>query len=293
MSKIAIVTDSTAGLPAEVVTQFQIQVVPLKIQWEGITFRDGVDITPSQFYTRLAYDPAIPITSQPSTQEFLEVYQALAPTCDGIVVPLVSSGISGTYSAAQTAAEEFAGSTSGGDIPSASRPPVTVIDTRSTTAGQAMIVLEAARAAVAGGSLDEVVHAAQRVMQTLRVYFGVDTLEFLHRGGRIGGAARFLGALLDIKPLLTINAEGKLDGLERVRTRHKALNRLVELAVEAAGSRPAHLGTYYATTPADAESLRQTICARAKVVESAVYELSPVLGVHVGPGAIGVAVWVE
>jgi len=141
MTKIAILTDSTANLPMEWIEQYNVRVMPLKIHWGNETFLDGVDITPNEFYTRLSHSKSLPTTSQPSIQDFLQAFENLADRADGIVVPLISSGISGTVASAQAAARQF------------SRVPVEIVDTHVTSAGQALVVLAAARAAAQGKSL--------------------------------------------------------------------------------------------------------------------------------------------
>jgi DegV family protein with EDD domain len=277
MSKIAIVTDSTAYLPSEWVAQYQVRVVPLKVHWGDETYLDGVDILPQEFYERLAHSKSLPTTSQPSVHDFLQVFESLADQSDGIVVLLISSGISGTVNSARAAAREF------------SRLPVEIVDTRVTSTGQALAVLAAARAAVQGKSLQEVRQAADEVVQRLRIFFAVDTLEYLHRGGRIGGASRFLGTALNIKPILYFNPEGKLDALERVRTRVKALRRLEALVGEAGNGHPLHVGIMHASAPQAAQEFCEQISRRFHCQEIFAHELSPVIGTHVGPGTIGIA----
>lgn len=237
MSKIAIVTDSSAYLPTKWIEQYNLRVVPVKIHWGDKTFLDGVDITPIEFYTRLAHSTSLPTTSQPSIQDFLQVFESLSDQSDGIVAPLISSGISGTMASAQAAAQEY------------SRLPVEIVDTKVTSAGLALVVLAAARAAAQGKSLQEVRQAADEVVRRLHMFFAVDTLEYLHRGGRIGGASRYLGTALSIKPILFFNSEGKIDALERVRTKGKALQRLIALAEEKANGHPLHLGVIHANAP--------------------------------------------
>ncbi len=281
MTKIAILTDSTANLPREWVEQYNVQVIPLKIHWGNDTFLDGVDITPDEFYTRLSHSKSLPTTSQPSTQDFLQVFESLADGADGIVVPLISSGISGTVASAQSAASQF------------SRVPVEIVDTRVTSAGQALVVLAAARAAAQGKSLQEVHQVADEVVQRMHLFFAVDTLEYLHRGGRIGGASRYLGTMLNVKPILYFDLAGKLDALERVRTKGKALQRLTALAEEKANGHPLHLSVIHANAPEIAQEFREQITHRLHCEEVFTMELSPVIGVHVGPGTIGVALYAE
>jgi DegV family protein with EDD domain len=281
MTKIAIVTDSTANLPAEWVEQYDVHVIPLQIHWENDTFRDGVDITPSDFYARLSHSKTLPTTSQPSVQDFLQVFESLADQADGIIVPLISSGISGTVASALAAAREF------------TRIPVEVIDTHITSTGQVLIILAAARAAARGESLQEVKRAANEVVQRLQVFFAVDTLEYLYRGGRINGASRYMGTVLDIKPILFFNSEGKIDALERVRTKRKALQRLIFLAEQQANGQPVNVGIVHANVPQAAQKFRDEVAQRLNCKEIFIGEFSPVISVHVGPGTIGIALYAE
>jgi DegV family protein with EDD domain len=282
MPKIAIVTDSTAYLPAKIIKRYQLRVIPLKIHWGEETYLDGVDITPAEFYSRLAKDSVVPTTSQPSMQEFLQVFNNLiSDGYEGIVAPLISSGISGTVASALAAAREF------------SHLPVEIVDTRSTSAGQGLVVLAAARAAAQGKSLMEVRRVAEEVAQRLHVFFTVDTLKYLHRGGRIGGAARYLGTALSIKPILYFNTEGKIDALERTRTKRKALQRLIILAEERSEGQTVHMGVIHANAPEVAEDFRKQIIQRLNCAEMFITELSPVIGTHVGPGTIGLALYTD
>ncbi|HMN15624.1 MAG TPA: DegV family protein, partial [Bellilinea sp.] len=162
-----------------------------------------------------------------------------------------------------------------------------------TSMGQVLIVLAAARAAEQGKSLQEVKRAADLVVQRLRVFFAVDTLEYLHRGGRINGATRYLGAALDIKPILFFNSEGKIDALERVRTKRKALQRLITLAEEQANGRPVHVGIVHANAPQAAQEFRDEVEQTLNCHEIFTVEFSPVIGVHVGPGTIGIGLYAE
>ncbi len=281
MSKIAIITDSTANLPVEWVKQYDIQVVPLTIHWGEESYRDGIDITPAEFYAKLAHSKAWPTTSQPSVQDFLQVYERAAEHADGIIVPLISSGISGTVSSAQLAAEEF------------TRVPVEVLDTHITSMGQILIILAIARSIAEGKSLSEVKQIGEEISSKLRVFFAVDTLEYLHRGGRINGASRYLGSALNIKPILYFNDEGKIDALERVRTKSKALQRILELSSQAANGKAVHIGVVHANAPEVVQTFLKEAEKQLNCLESFTVELSPVIGVHVGPGTIGIALYPE
>jgi len=199
----------------------------------------------------------------------------MAEKYDAIVAVLISSGISGTVSSALTAAREF------------DKAPVAVIDSRCTSAGQAWAALEAARLAAQGGSFEEVRDRAQWVVDHLYTFFVVDTLKYLHKGGRIGGAARYLGTALRIKPILHFDAEGKIDALEKVRTKRRALRRILELAKERAGDRPVKVGVIHSYAEEAALAFKEQVEQTLNVQETLFLELSPVLGTHVGPGTIG------
>ena len=281
MTKIAILTDSTANLPEKWIKQYDVHVIPLKIHWGTETFLDGIDITPGEFYARLSRSKSLPTTSQPTIQDFLQIFESLADQSDGIIVLLISSGISGTVASAQAAARQF------------TRVPVEIIDTHITSIGQVLILLAAARAAEQGKSLQEVKRAADEVANRLHVFFAVDTLEYLYRGGRINGASRFMGTALDIKPILFFNSEGKIDALERVRTKHKAWQRLIELAANLADGHPIHAGIVHANAPEAAQEFRNKVEQSLNCREIISVEFSPVIGVHVGPGTIGIALYTE
>ncbi|MHC1771264.1 MAG: DegV family protein [Flexilinea sp.] len=281
MKKIAILTDSTANLPTKWVEQYNIREIPLKIRWGNETFLDGIDIPLSKFYTRLSQNSSLPITSQPSIQNFLCAFERLAAHADGIVVPLISSGISGTVASAQAAAREFS------DV------PVEIIDTHITSVGQILIILAIARAIEQDKSLEEVKHEADEVIQRLNVFFAVDTLEYLYRGGRINRASRYIGTAFDVKPILFFNSEGKIDALERVRTNRKALQRLITLSEERANGHPVHVGIVHANAPQVAQEFQGEVEKRLNCKEIFIAEFSPVIGVHVGPGTIGIASYTD
>jgi len=281
MSKIAILTDSTAYLPKAFVDHHNIRVVPLKIHWDGTNFEDGVDITPVEFYKRLEKSSNLPTTSQPPAEEFLRIYGELAADYDGIIVPLISSGISGTVSSARTAASMF------------SKVPVEVIDTRSTAAGLAMVVTAIAKAVDEGKNLPAIKELTEAIVQRLDLFFAVDTLEYLHKGGRIGGASRYFGAALSIKPILYLNDEGKIDALERVRTKRKVMARLVQLAIEKASGKSVHVGIIHADASREARNLKMQLLRKLDCKQSEIYDISPVIGTHVGPGTVGIGIYTE
>jgi DegV family protein with EDD domain len=252
--------------------------VPLNLHWGEELYKDNVNITPEDFYSRLAKADALPTTSQPSAGEFLEAYEEMAKQADELVVPLISSGISGTVDSAMMAAKEF------------QKVPVHVVDSKTTSAGLSLLVKAMVIAAESGSQVDEVLGLAERIVQDERIFFVVDTLKYLHMGGRIGGASAFLGSALDLKPILTLTEEGKIDALEKVRTKKKAVKRLIELAVEKAGGKPAHVAVIHAEARTEAESLKTELEAQINCLDCEIYIISPVIGTHTGPGALAVAV---
>ncbi len=281
MSKIAILTDSTAYLHKDFVEIHNIRVISLKIHWDEANFEDGVDIFPSEFYERLAKSSTLPTTSQPPVDEFLKVYEELAADYDGIIVPLISSGISGTVSSAKTAASMF------------SKIPIEVIDTHSTASGLALVDIAVAQAIAEGKDLAEIKTLAEAIIQRLDLFFAVDTLKYLHKGGRIGGASRYFGTALRIKPILYLDNDGKIDALERVRTKSKAMAKLIQLTTDKAAGKPVHVGIIHADAFDDAKKLQGQLQSQLDCKQAEIYEISPVIGTHVGPGTVGVAVYTE
>jgi DegV family protein with EDD domain len=278
LSRIAILTDSTANLTPELVQKNHIHVIPLKILWKEEVLRDGVDITPDEFYTRLGKESASPTTSQATVAEFSQVFEKLAADYDAIFAPLISSGVSGTVDSAVTAAKEF------------SKCPLEVYDTHQAAGGLALVALAAAQVAYAGASLEMVSRAAHKVSESMHTYFKVDTLKYLHRGGRIGGAARFLGAALGIKPILYIN-QGRIDAFERVRTSKKALKRLIDIILEKSAGKPSHVVVMHASALEEAKAAGEVLTRELNCVEFEILDLSPAIGAHVGPGTLGIAIY--
>jgi DegV family protein with EDD domain len=278
MNKIALVTDSTANMPPAMVAQYQVHVIPVRIQWDEETLVDGVDISATQFYERLVKSKSIPTTSQPSAGDFMALFERLAKDHDGIIAPLISSGVSGTVNSAETALQTF------------SQVPVEMIDTHLAAGAAGLVVETAARAIASGADLKAVRAAVDRVRATVKVYFVVDTLKYLHKGGRIGGASRYMGTALDIKPILYLDDNGKIDALEKVRTKKKAIERIIELAAEHVGASKARAVVMHANAPEEAERVRAQVEARMDCEQVDIYEIGPAVGVHVGPGAIGLSV---
>jgi DegV family protein with EDD domain len=278
MGKIAIVTDSTAYIPKNYVEQYGLYVVPTILNWGSEMFRDGINITPTEFFQRMKTDPVHPTTSVPSIGEFRDVYAKAAEGADAVVGIHLAGKLSGTFSTAEQAVAM---------IPD---KVIKVLETNSTAMAQGFVVLAAARAAAAGQPLEGVLQAAYSTIPKTGVVLTVETLEYLRRGGRIGGAQAFLGQLLDAKPILEIR-DGRIEPLERVRTKKKAMNRLVEIVVERLkGKSPIRLATLHAAAPDDAAFVLEAAKAQLGNVEEAILaEVSPTIATHTGPGTVGLA----
>lgn len=277
MSPVMILTDSSAYLPPDLVARHPITVVPLTLNWDGETYRDGIDIQATDFYKRLSTSSSLPSTSQVSAVEFITTIRALlAEGYDVLILP-ISSGISGTYESAVSVMENFP----------AER--VTCLDTKLVSMALGFQVLAAARAAAAGASLSECKQVAQQAYQHIGVYFTVDTLKFLAAGGRINSAKRLLGAALNIKPILEIR-EGKIELVSSVVSKKKAIERMLTMVEEGIGNRtPVRISVFHALDREKAEELMEVVQKRFSPIENILAEVSPVVGAHVGPGTISVA----
>ncbi len=279
MGQVRIVTDSTADLPPELAAELGISIVPLQVAFGSETYRDGIDLTPGQFYERLASSSVLPRSSQPSVGAFEEEYDRLCRETDSIVSIHISSSLSGTFNSALLARDRFR-----------NRANIEVIDSRLVSMGLGLAAIECARLARQGADLKTVAQHAARVLPNIHVHFIVDTLEYLQRGGRIGRAQAFLGSLLNVKPVLKIE-EGEVRPVEKVRTRAKAVERLVEfveLFSDTSGIKD--LCILYSTTPDDVEHILSRIAPIVPRERTLVSQVGPVVGTHVGPGVLGIAV---
>jgi DegV family protein with EDD domain len=281
MTRVAIITDSLASLPDELVSQYDIGVAPQILIWGEETLLDGIDITAEQFYIRLANDPVMPKTSQVTVGTFADMFRPLVEKGIPIVAVLLSSKLSGTVDSAQQAKAMF---------PDAK---IAVIDSLSASMALGYQVLAAARSAAAGKSFEEVSAVAKRAVDSTGVVFAVDTLEFLHRGGRIGGAAKLLGTALNLKPVLELR-EGRVESVEKVRTKGKANARVIELVAERiAGRGNIRLATLHANAEEEARTMLAEAVKKIDAIETHFSVVSPVLGTHAGPGTVGLAYSVE
>ena len=276
MASIRIVTDSTAGLSEEQREELGIASIPLIVRFGSDAYREGVDISSGEFYERLTTETEFPSTSQPSVGEFLELYREIAKEADSIISIHISAELSGTCESARTAIKED-------DLTGI----VDVIDSRPVAIGLGHLAVTAAEMARHGSDRQIIIQALERLIPTTRIGFAVDTLEYLRKGGRIGGAQAFLGSLLRIRPVLHLE-NGRVEPLDRARSFRKAVDRLLRyIDDESDGSLP-YCGIMHVRNPDGAKQLQELVAARFDVDRWYEGELSAVIGAHAGPGLVGV-----
>lgn len=271
---MVVVTDSSARLPAERITESDIRVVSLHVLLDGVDLRDGVDAMPADLYQR----PQVS-TAGASPAELAAVYRAALADSggDGVVAVHIAGALSSTLGAAEHAAQQFDGA-------------VRVVDSKSAGMGTGFVALAAARAARGGAGLEETAAQARSAVSRVHAFIVVQRLENLRRSGRIGTAASWLGTALALKPLLQID-DGKLVLGQRVRTTSKAVAAMVEQVLEIVGERRAELAVHHVDNPGGAADLAATLTSALPACgEPVITDLGPVLGVHLGPGAVGVVV---
>jgi DegV family protein with EDD domain len=275
-----IVTDSLAWIPDELVKQHNVKIVPLHVHFGEEQFTETVDLTNEQFYSRLRESKELPKTSAPSPGEFLEAYREVAKDADAIVSIHFTSKLSATFQAATIAAGELRQ-----EMPELK---IETLDTQNAAMAQGIVVLKAAEAAAQGVAFDQIVADAKALIPKPRVYFVVETLEYLQKGGRIGRAQALIGGLLNVKPILTVE-EGVVAPKGRERTRTKAMEKLCDTIATYAQGRPlGHLSVIHAVAEESARELARMIEARFKIERPTIFtELGPVIGTYVGPGAFG------
>jgi DegV family protein with EDD domain len=272
MNRIAIVTDSTADIPKELASQYGITIVPLKVIINGKdTFLDGVNLQTEEFYQHLEMGHTS-TTSQPSPAEFADYYKRLLP--DSIISIHIASAMSGTVQSARVAREMFPDN------------DIVVIDSKSCSMGLGLLVLEAALAAAAGKSRDEVLDIIYSKMPKIRLFFFVDSLKHLKQGGRIGKAQALAGAILNIKPILYLN-EGIVEPCEKIRGRTRAIERLAQIIAENAGGKRIRCSVLYGNEPELAEQFLRVFSPLVNCDKPIISKIGAVVGTHVGPNVLG------
>lgn len=274
---IHLVTDSTAYLPPEVEAKYPIHTIALNIIVGDRTYKEEGEITKDEFYRLLAQVSTAPTTSQPSAGEFIELFKPLVAAPDDEVISiLISEGLSGTIASAQVAAQEL------------TPQRIHIIDSRTSAVGLILMVDAAAEALAAGKSRDAVVTMVKRMVDASCAYFMVENLEYLHKGGRINTASRFLGTLLNIKPILYMS-EGKIQPLDKARTSRRARDRVLDEVAGFVGDQPVRAAVAHIQAPDAAAEMAERVRERLNCVALYTSEVGPVIGTHVGPGFLGVA----
>lgn len=272
--KVAIVTDGACSLSPAQGEQLGVHVAPVYVNFDNKTYQAGVDLETSEFYRLMHASKKLPTTAQPTAADFINLYTRLADEADEIVTVVISHHMSATLQSAEMAKEQF------------TKVPVHIIDSESVSLGFGMMAIAAARVAAQGQDAKAVIQLVEEIKRRINVIFTVDTLEYLHKGGRIGGATAFLGSALSIKPILYIK-DGRIEPLEKQRTRKRSVSRLLKIMEEKVGSDEVHVAILHGNIPDEAHELEQQIRGRFNCVELVTSEMGPVIGVHAGPGTLG------
>jgi DegV family protein with EDD domain len=282
MAKIVVVTDTVAGIPADLVKKYNIFVAPIHIIWDGVDYRDSIDMPVTEFYSRLRKSKTLPTTTSAIQGEFLQIFESLKGNVDGIVTLTISEVIpAACYSSALIAKKLVEGL------------PIEVIDSRTAMMAQGFSALAAAKVAASGGNISEVTQAALSVASKTHIFWEMDTLKYLRKGGRVSLPQTILASTLQVKPIMGI-VNGKVEPLGRARTKVKAIDRLFEMMDERiTKTGPLHVAVMHADVEGEAQQVEQKIMARYKSVELLRSEITPVVGTHIGPGAVGLAFYNE
>jgi DegV family protein with EDD domain len=275
-----IVADTTCGLPRDLLAQRGIPVIPQIVMFEENSFHDDKEMDTATFLQKLKASKSLPKTSAPEPPLYFPIYKQAQEKGESVIVVAPTSKASGTVRSALTAAADFP------------KVDIRVVDTFTISCNLASLVLVADDMAKAGESADEIVAKLNDMIPRGRLYFLVDTLEYLAKGGRIGGAKRLLAELLEIKPILQVK-DGQVEPFEQLRTKKRALARLVEIAVEqCSGGESAYLCALQVEAEMEAESLVTELKLRVNVPKIPIYELPPAIIVHAGPKAMGIGFFI-
>jgi DegV family protein with EDD domain len=279
--KVAIVTDSSACIPAELAKKYAIRVVPLSVIFGDKTYQDGVDISPAEFYARLREEGELPTTAHSSPGAHFEAYRKASQTASSILCITISTRFSGQFNSARVAV----------DLAQEALPGVVieVLDCGTAAAAQGLVVLAAARAAASGQGLAEVVARAKSVSERVSLLAMMDSLHYLVRGGHVPKLAAMASSLFRIKPILTIN-DGDARPLAKAQTMSGALKRMLSIMKRGViKGQPLHVAVMHADALNNALALKDSISSRFQCAELFITEFTPVMGAHIGPGLIGVA----
>lgn len=286
MEKVAIVTDSACCIPCELIERYNIHLVPLLIIHEGRSYRDRIDISPTEVYQIMRKRKNLPTTSAPSPEDFLSTYRELSQEAETILCITLTSLQSGVFNMASSA-KEMAKDV----IPDT---VIEVIDSRAVAGSLGFVVLEAARIASQGAELAKVTEVAQSMISKVSSFFMLDTLYYLARIGRIARAAAWAGSILDMKPIVAhFPSVGETTPVARPRTRMKAIERMLDIMTERIGDSRAHVMVEHADEFEEAEKFKATINSRFNCVELYVTEFAPSMGVAAGPGVLGASFYTD
>lgn len=276
MPNVRIVTDSLADIPAPLLQELDITTIPCVVRFGDQEFHDRVDLFPSEFYQKLRHSPVLPSTSQPAIGIFEDMYRKLAETTDQILAIHTIASLSGIYNASRVAAENV------------KTAHIELIDSKQVTMALGWLVILAARAAKDGRPLEEIKQIVEDAKKRVHIIAMLDTLEYAQRGGRLGKGKALVGTLLNVKPLLSV-IDGEIMPVENVRTQKRALQRLTEIVL--ASGPIQELSVIHAEAPDHAKQLREMLAETFPEEHIVMSETGPVLGSHVGPGAVGIA-WI-
>lgn len=276
--KIAIMTDSTSDIPRNIVEEYNIQVVPLRILYKDAEYRDQVDISAEEVYRNLPIE--VPSTSLPSPAEVLDLFERLKREGFTHVLAIhISSGLSGTGQLIENLSRQVEGLV------------IKVIDSKNISMGLGYTVIEAARKLAQNASFEAVCTHVQDILAKMKVYFVLETLEYLTKGGRIGKVAGTLGQMLNLKPIITVNEEGVYTTHAKVRGRKKSVDRLFETIKEHLSKPIQNVAVCHGAALEEAQQLLERIKGHGNVGEMLFSHVSPVIGVHTGPGTLGFVVY--
>jgi DegV family protein with EDD domain len=274
---IGIVTDSVADIPEALVYQLGIHVVPYNVHWGAEHFKDGVDLLPGAFYKRLVSDPVLPTTGCPSAGDYVDVFETLAERCSSILSLHITSKGSGAYQSACLARDMLP------------RLDITPIDTNSVSMGTGFMAVEAARAARTGATKADVLELLKRLMEDMHQVFAADTLKYLYLGGRIGRAKQMLGALLNLKPLITMDRDGIIGPVGQALSRQGVYRRIVEtMELWSGKAEPIKVALVQGAAEVEIAKLKALILSEFRCAEVLDCQFGPALGAHTGPGTVGV-----
>ncbi|MCA0753955.1 DegV family protein [Paenibacillus sp. N4] len=279
MGKVRIVTDSTADIPADIREKLGITMVPLKVLFGEETYLDAVTIHAEQFYEKLAHAPVLPTTSQPSPHEFSEVYQRLLDEdADSPIISIhLSAALSGTHQSAVIAQSMLEG---GADL--------TIVDSKSASYGFGLCVVKAAEMALAGETKERILEEIAQLQRNTQLYFLVDSLDFLQKGGRIGKASALIGSILNIKPILSLDNDGVVLAVDKVRGTKKAMARIIELLKQQFGDEPVSATMAWTNPNPAGDELTRLVISEFNVQAINYTTVGTVIGTHTGPGTSAV-----